>query len=117
MPFATVIEHGKTIIVAFYKEGDQWGYPPDHGKKRKDQQRDRIHGLPQRISKCQFDTPPDIFHQLLKAEREFLILDEGFRFFTQVGEYGRTYNEKQVFEERKIEEHHDNTDHDLAHQE
>src|SRR5271170_3672103 len=40
MPLAAIVEHGKTIIVAFHKSADNGRDPPDQGNKRQDKDRD-----------------------------------------------------------------------------
>lgn len=115
MSFTTVIQHRKTVIITFNKQGDDGCYPAYHREKREYDQRNRINGLPQSIAQRQPDAACHIFHQLPPAKREIPAGQDGFRFLTQVSKQWRANDEEQVFEQGKIEEHQDKMDHDLPH--
>ena len=113
MPFATVIKHGKTEVVTFHQEGEQGRYPSYYRDKRKYQEGNRIHRLPEHVPECEFDAPGDVFQQLTGAERKILPFDDRFCLFAQVGEERGADDKEDVFEQGEIEQQHDQLQHEL----
>lgn len=103
MPFAAVVKHGEAVIITFHKEGKNRYDPSNNGDETQDQQSDHVYGLPEHIAEGQFYTASHIFQYLWPVEREVFPVEDGIRFFAEIGEYGRTEDEEKIFEQRKIE--------------
>lgn len=105
LPFETVVEHGKSVVIKFNHDGNKGSDPADEGEKRKQHQANHINRLPECVAQCKLDAPHCIFHKLGHAEGKVAAFHYGFGFFAQPGKYRRADNEKKIFEQRKIKHH------------
>jgi len=115
---AAIVQHGKSIVIAFYKNTDDRRDPAHEGDKRKDQQRDQIDCLPQGVAQGHADTDQHLLPEL-PVEPHFILLsvEQGVGLLAEISEQGGADDENKIFEEGKIKEDEDEVDHEAAHDE
>ena len=114
LPLATVIEHGKSVVITFIEEGKERRYPAQYGDERYDHQHDGIYGLPEQVTESQSYAPFHALPQPAIAEGIFGAFYDGLRFFAQEAEYRRTDGQPDVFEPGKIGEQQYQPHHNAA---
>ena len=115
---AAIVQHGKSIVIAFYKNTDHGRDPAHEGDERKDQQADQIDCLPQGVAYGHADTDQHVLPERL-IEPHFILLsvEQGIGLLAEISEQGGADDEDEIFEEGKIEEDEDEVDHQAAHDE
>ena len=116
--FAAIVQHGKSIIIAFYESRDDGCDPANQGEKGKDEDGYGVHGLPEAVAKGQANASLHIPPQLPELEGVvFFPVDEGLCLFAEIGKDGGADDQEQIFEQGKIEEYQDQSHHDASHEE
>ncbi len=108
---ATVVDHGETIIVAFDQDAKDRCCPADQWQQRKEQKPHGVESLPETIAQSDLHPSSHIPQELTQAEGEFPSFNDRGRLLTEVGEYGRAYDQPEKLEEGKIEEQKDHPHH------
>jgi len=117
MPLTAIVQHGKPIVIAFYKSRNDGGDPACQGYKREDKNGYGIYRLPKAVADGQPDASAHIVQHRLHLKTVFLAIDQRLCPLAEIGKDGGTNDEEQIFEQRKIKEQQHEPHHHLPHHE
>src|SRR5712672_2997718 len=96
MTLTAVIQHGKTVIIAFDNRGNNRCDGSDQGNQRQEQDKNCKNGLPETIAQCQFYSPFDIMQKNSLIKNKCPAFNNGFCFFTEVSKNRTAQDQKQL---------------------
>jgi len=112
-----IVEHGKPIIIAFYKSRNNGCDPAYQGYKGEDKNGYGVYCLPKAVADGQPDASAHVVQHRLCLKTVFLAIDQRLCPLAEIGKDGGADDEEQIFEQGKIKEQEHEPYHHLPHHE